>query len=160
MEVTYFSICDVGKTQFNNYFPPLALVPGHVENLRSNRDPNRPSVTLHWDEPKNCELTGEVTAYEIIFRPSGWWIGECAISAVNAPATSILLTGKSGFNSLLPYDFEVRARNAYCEGEWSRVSEYTGTYYNLGVGSHQEIISPHKFLHIGLLMTNDRSKVK
>ena len=122
----------------------LALVPGRVECLRSNRDPNRPSVTLYWGEPKNCELTGEVTAYEIRFRPSGWWIGDYKTSTVDAPATSILLTGKSGFNSLLPHDFEVRARNAHCEGEWTRLSEYTGTYHNLGVVSHN-IYHPSSF---------------
>ena len=91
-----------------------------------------------------------MTAYEIRFRPSGWWIGDYKTNTVNAPLTSILLTGKSGSNSLLSYDFEVRARNAFCEGEWSRVSEYTGIYYNLGVGSHQDIyayLSALKFLH-------------
>ena len=87
-----------------------------------------------------------MTEYEISFRPSGWWIGDCEASTVNAPLTSILLTGKSGFNSLRSYDFEVRARNAFCEGEWSRVSEYTGIYYNLGVGSNRAYLSALKFL--------------
>ena len=91
-----------------------------------------------------------MTEYEISFRPSGWWIGDCEASTVNAPLTSILLTGKSGFNSLRSYDFEVRAQNAFCEGEWSRVSEYTGIYYSLSVGSHQDIyayLSALKLLH-------------
>ena len=136
MKVTLFSICNVGRPNSLIFLSFLALVPGHVESLRSNRDFNRPSVTLHWDEPKNCKLAGEVTAYEIRFRPSGWRTGRYKTNTVNAPATRILLTGKSEFNSLLSYDFEVRARNAYCEGEWTCLSEFTGTYHNLGVVSH------------------------
>ena len=45
--------------------------------------------------------------------------------------TSVLLTEENGLSSLKTYDLEVRAKNADSEGEWSKVSEYTGTNYNI-----------------------------
>lgn len=47
-----------------------ALVPGPVRNLRQILDTNQPSLTLNWDEPNNSKLSGEVTAYDVYFRPS------------------------------------------------------------------------------------------
>ena len=68
-----------------------------------------------------------MTEYEIRFRPSdSWQIYQK--TTVKAPKTSVLLTKKDGLNSLKNYDLEVRAKNADDEGEWNKVSEYTGTY--------------------------------
>ena len=50
---------------------------------------------------------------------------------MKAPTTSVLLTEENGLSSLKTYDLEVRAKNADSEGEWSKVSEYTGTNYNI-----------------------------
>jgi len=66
-----------------------------------------------------------VTAYDIRFRPAGsWWIQGYRKIAVNSPATTVLLTRENGLNPLTTYEFEVRARNDHCEGEWSKVSIY------------------------------------
>ena len=70
-----------------------------------------------------------MTAYEIRFRPSdSWWLKPYEKTTVKAPTTSVILTKKDGLNSLKKYDLEVRAKNADSEGEWSKVSEYTGTF--------------------------------
>lgn len=48
---------------------------------------------------------------------------------VKAPATSICLTRESGLKPLMKYEFEVRSRNAECEGKWSRIHLiYIGMY--------------------------------
>ena len=83
-------------------------------------------MTLNWDKPSNTILNGDVTAYDIRFKPSGWWIGGYYVTSVKAPATSVLITGKSGFNALLTYEFKVRARCDDWKGEWSKVVESIG----------------------------------
>ena len=45
---------------------------------------------------------------------------------VKAPERNILLTRESGLKPLKIYKFEVRARNAGYEGNWSEISEYIG----------------------------------
>ena len=108
---------------------PAALVPGQVQNLRSTLHTNIPSLTLHWDKPSNVKTAEEVTAYDIRFRPAGsWWIQGYHKRTVDSPATSVLLTRENGLNPLTMYEFEVRARNDHCEGEWSKVSIYIGTF--------------------------------
>ena len=113
---------------FIYYF--VALVPGQVQNLRSARNADRTCMILKWDKPNNIKLAREVTAYEIRYKHcnnSKW-----SMCTVKAPKTSNLLKRKSGFISLMTYDFEVRARNAECEGEWRRMTEFAGiccTFY-------------------------------
>ena len=45
------------------------MVPGPVQNLRQTLDTNQPSLTLNWDKPKNSNFSGEVTVYDVYFRP-------------------------------------------------------------------------------------------
>ena len=87
-------------------------------------DTNKPSVTLKWDPPANAE---DVTMYDICYRQSNNW----QLTNVKAPASSVLLTSKDGLIPRVTYDFEVRARNAECVGEWSGVSKHTGTFLSL-----------------------------
>ena len=102
---------------------PAALVPGQVQNLRSTLHTNIPSLTLHWDKPSNVKTAEEVTAYDIRFKPAGsWWRKDYHKMTVYSPATSIYLTRENGLNPRIRYEFEVRARNNHCEGEWSKVS--------------------------------------
>jgi len=83
---------------------------------------------LNWDKPNNAKASGDVTAYDIRFRPSGGRTGEgYRKMTVRAPITSILLTEESGLQPLRTYDFEVRARNDGHEGKWSKL-ETTGIY--------------------------------
>jgi len=111
----------------HDFLSHAALVPGPVLNLRSSLDTNKHSLSLNWDKPNNAQASGDVTAYDIRFRPSGSMTGEdyCKMT-VRAPITSILLTEESGLQSLRTYDFEVRARNDGHKGRWSRL-ETTGT---------------------------------
>ena len=86
-------------------------------------------MTLQWEKPNNVKCDEDVTAYDIRFRPSdSWRITPYDKTAVKAPTTSVVLTKKDGLDSLKTYDLEVRAKNADSEGEWSKVSEYTGTF--------------------------------
>ena len=89
-------------------------------------------MTLQWEKPNNVQCDEDVTAYDIRFRPSdSWRITPYDKTAVKAPMTSVVLTKKDGLDSLKTYDLEVRAKNADSEGEWSKVSEFTGTNYNI-----------------------------
>ena len=67
-------------------------------------------------------------AYEIQFRPSNNRFTSYKKTVVHAPTTQIRLTKEDGLESLKKYDLEVRAKNADGESEWSKVSEYTGTF--------------------------------
>jgi len=110
-----------------------AVVPGQVQNLKSTLDTNAPSLTLHWDKPSNVKAAEEVTAYDIRFRPAGSSRSkDYRNMTVDSPATSVLLTRENGLNPLTTYDFEVRAQNDYCEGEWSKVSKYIGIFIVYG----------------------------
>jgi len=92
-------------------------------------DTNIPSLTLNWNKPSNVTIAEEVTAYDIRFRPAGsWWIQGYHKMTVDSPATSVVITRENGLNPLTTYDFEVRARNDHCEGEWNKVSKYIGTF--------------------------------
>ena len=119
------------------------LIPGPVLSLRSALDTSRPSLTLNWDKPNNATTAGDVTKYDIRFRPfrttahhggvlsqsgSGTQEDYCKLT-VDEPTTSALLTRESGLKPLIKYDFEVRARNATHEGKWNKVSEYIGNVY-------------------------------
>lgn len=113
------------RSSFNDSLCPIALVPGHVENLRYAQDLKRHSVTLNWDKPNNFRVAGDVTGYDIRYRHfDSSWIAPYHETTVNAQQTSIVLTEESALNSLV---FEVRAWNADRKGEWSRTSEYIGT---------------------------------
>ena len=107
-----------------------ALKPGKVQNLRSTLTPHEASLTLNWDQPNNISTAGDVTAYDIRFKESGGGGGNSyySIMTVNVPARSIRLTRESGLKPLTKYAFEVRARNFHCQGEWSCISDYIGTY--------------------------------
>ena len=98
-----------------------ALTPDPVQNLTVAADTHKASVTLKWDPPANAE---DVTVYDICYRQSNNW----QLTTVNVPASSVLLTLKDGLIPRVTYDFEVRARNAECVGEWSGVSKHTGTF--------------------------------
>ena len=111
------------------YFFPAALVPGQVQNLRSTLESDILSLTLNWDKPSNVKTAEEVTAYDIRFRPAGrWWIQGYHKMTMDSSATSVVLTRQNGLNPLTTYEFEVRAQNDHCEGEWSKVSKYIGTF--------------------------------
>ena len=116
---------------FIYYF--VALVPGQVQNLRSARNADRTCMILKWDKPNNIKLAREVTAYEIRYKHcnnSKW-----SMCTVKAPKTSNLLKRKSGFISLMTYDFEVRARNASNEGYWNSKLEYIGMHVHVCEGT-------------------------
>ena len=103
------------------------LFPGEVQNLKSTLDPNTASLTLAWERPSNCETAKDVTAYDIWFKPctSLEREGYCK-TTVKASATSVHLTRESGLKPLMNYQFEIRARNAGYDGNWSRISKYIG----------------------------------
>ena len=120
----------INLIQFNDLLFLAALVPGQVQNLRSNPDPDIPTVTLYWDKPSNVKTAEEVTAYDIRFRPAGsWWRKDYQMMTVDYSATSVHLTRENGLNPQTRYEIEVRARNDHCEGEWSQVSKYIGMKY-------------------------------
>ena len=100
--------------------------------MKSTSDPSIGSMFLEWDRPANCETGQDVTAYDIRFRPSGGSVeeGYCKVT-VKSPTRSILLTKESGVRPLMRYDFEVRARNASYDGNWSRESKYIGMCISL-----------------------------
>jgi len=107
------------------YINYTALVPGQVQNLRSTLDTNAPTLTLHWDKPRNMTTGGDVKSYDIRFKPCGREGNYCQKTVV-APATSIILTRESGLKPLTKYILEVRARSDFQEGKWSGLSEYIG----------------------------------
>ena len=109
------------------YVISTALVPGKVQNLRSTIDVNVPTLTLHWDKPKNVTTDGDVKSYDIRFKPCGRE-GNYRKETVVAPATSILLTRESGLKLWTKYDFEIRAQNSYQEGKWTKHSKYIGKF--------------------------------
>ena len=107
-------------------FLSIALAIQPVENLRLVVDKHKPSMILKWDQPSSG---GDVTAYDVRYQPSNsWWITPYHRMTVTAPATSVLLARNSGLHLPAIYNFEVRARDANCEGQWSKISEYNGTY--------------------------------
>ena len=82
-------------------------------------------MTLNWDILSNFKIAGDVTGYDIRYRRSdSRRIAPYHEITINAQETSIVF---KGLHSMVIYDFEVRARNAVCKGEWSRTSEYIGT---------------------------------
>ena len=70
-------------------------------------------------------MVGEVTAYDIRFRPDG----EDAYHEENVDGCNriIVFTKESGIKPLTTYNFEVRARIDVAEGKWKEVSQYIGT---------------------------------
>ena len=108
-------------------FIPAALVPGQVQNLRSTLDPDIPTLTLHWDKPKNMNTDGDVKSYDIRFKPCGSEGNYCKETVV-APATSVILTRDSGLKPMTKYKFEVQARSTSQEGKWNELSEYFGMF--------------------------------
>jgi len=101
-------------------------------------DTSRLSLTLNWGKPNNVKSAGDVTKYDIRFRPVQTTTHHCEIQSqsrsgpqedyctvtVDEPTTTAFLTRESGLKPLIKYDFEVRARNTSDEGKWSKVSEY------------------------------------
>ena len=115
-----------GHSVFNCF--RSGLIPGKVRNLRSTPDTRQTSVTLNWDKPDNVKAAGDVTTYDIRFKPYRRDSEDYRGMTVKAPAMSVHLTRESGLKPLTKYILEVRARNDGHEGSWSRVSEYIGTY--------------------------------
>ena len=71
------------------------------------------------------------------------------MTTVKAPATSVLITGKSGFNALLTYEFEVRARCDGWKGEWIKVVENRGMSTYVAVpGRNRTVISLHNLTEL------------
>jgi len=99
------------------------VVPEQVQNLRSIPHTSAATLTLSWDKPSNVKTAEEVTAYDICFRPArSYWKRGYHKMTVDSSATSVVLTRENGLNPRTRYEFEVRARNDHCEGEWSNVS--------------------------------------
>ena len=73
------------------------------------------SATLNLDLLKNADFRSE--------KENDY----CEVT-VQAPATSVLLTRKSGLKPLTNYVFEVRAWNYRHKGEWSTMSKYIGMF--------------------------------
>ena len=111
------------------------LIPGQVQNLRSTLDPDIPTLTLHWDKPRNMTTDGDVKSYDIRFKPCGRKGNYCQMAVV-APATSILLTRESGLKPMTKYDFEIRAQSFDQEGKWTKHSKYISKFvvYMLLIG--------------------------
>ena len=111
---------------------PAALVPGQVQNLRSTLDTNTPSLTLSWDKPNNMITDGDLVSYHIRFKPTGsGWEGNYCEKKINAPATSIVLTRKSGLKPMTKYDFGIRAQSSRHEGKWTKISKYICKFMSL-----------------------------
>ena len=90
-------------------------------------DPSTGSMFLEWDRPINCETGQDVTAYDVRFKQcTSLDKKDYCMMTVKAPERNILLTRESGLKPLKIYKFEVRARNAGYEGNWSEISEYIG----------------------------------
>ena len=112
---------------FVNIVTP-GFVPGPVQNLKCIQDADKSSLTLQWEKPNNAK-DDDVITYDIRFRPSNnrfpWASYE---KTVVHPTTKVRLTKEDGLEPLKSYDIKVRAKNADGESEWSKVSEYTGTF--------------------------------
>ena len=108
---------------------PAALVPGHVQNVRSTLDTNALALILNWDKPRNTVTNGDEMSYDIRFKPtgSGWEGNSCKLN-VNPSATSIILTNESGLNPMTKYDFEIRVQSFYHEGKWTKDSKYISKF--------------------------------
>ena len=101
----------------------LALALEPVQNLMVAVDTHNLSVTLNWNPPVNG---GDVTAYDISYSASnGWWNHT---TGVKAPNTSVVLTREDYIYPFSTYEIMVRARQTDFEGQWSKISVYTGTY--------------------------------
>jgi len=97
----------------------------------STLDPDIPTLTLHWDKPKNMvtDGSGDVMSYDIRFKPTGsGWEGNCCKLNVNPSATSIILTNESGLKPMTKYDFEIRVQSFCHEGEWTKDSKYISKF--------------------------------
>ena len=115
------------------------LVPGLVQNLKKRIDPKQASVTLSWNPPLNFKWPGEVTNYQIRFKPIKELFMMYQIcfkptkrasnyieKTVDVSVNSTIFTRNSGLKASTEYVFEVRARNAESTGEWTRVKAYVG----------------------------------
>ena len=116
-----------------------ALVPGEIQSLKRSIDKKQASVTLNWDPPLNFQRPGEVTNYQIRFKPIKELFMMYQIcfkptkrasnyieKTVDVSVNSTIFTRNSGLKASTEYVFEVRARNAESTGEWTRVKAYVG----------------------------------
>ena len=107
----------------------LDLLPAEVQNLRSTMDYSAGFLILEWDKPMNCETVQDVTAYDVRFKPcTSLERKDYHMMTVKATARNIVLTRESGLRPLKNYEFEVRARNAGYEGNWSGILEHIGMF--------------------------------
>jgi len=131
------------------YVIPAAPVPGQVQNLRSTLDTDIPTLTLHWDKPKNMVTDGDVISYDIRFKPTGsGWEGNYCKHIVNPPATSILLTRESGLKPMTKYDFEIRVQSFCHEGKWTKDSKYISKFIIYFVHFHAAIVLVITRIHL------------
>lgn len=102
-----------------------AAVPGPVQNLKIDVNPNVPSVTLTWDPPQNeTPCSRSDMKYHIRFKPLEREYYDDKI--VDKSTTTIVLKRESG---LIPHTttiFEVRAQCGDDLGEWTAVSAFIG----------------------------------
>ena len=107
----------------------LDLLPAEVQNLTPKMDPRTGFLTLEWDKPMNCETDQDVTVYDVRFKPcTNLERKDYQMMTVKATARNIILTRESGLKPLKNYQFEVRARNAGYEGDWSGTLEHIGMF--------------------------------
>ena len=86
-------------------------------------------LILEWDKPMNCETVQDVTTYDVRFKPcTSLERKDYHMMTVKATARNIILTRESGLKPLKNYEFEVRARNAGYEGNWSGILEHIGMF--------------------------------
>ena len=84
-------------------------------------------LILEWDKPTNCETVQDVTTYDVRFKPCTS-IERKDYHMMTVKARNILLTREYGLKPLKNYEFEVRARNAGYEGNWSGILEHIGMF--------------------------------
>lgn len=101
-----------------------ALVPGEIQNLKRSVDKKQASMTLSWDPPLNFQRRGEVTNYQIRFKPIKGSV-DYTEWTVDVSTTSIILRRDSGLKASTMYSFEVRAGNAVSAGVWRKVTACT-----------------------------------
>ena len=107
--------------------PAFRLVPDTVENLKTDVNPNIPSVTLTWAPPlilENATTISDVSSYHIRFKPNRGQNYEEAF--VDGSTTSIVLNRESGLTTHTTFTFEVRAQSGDDMGQWKSVSAFVG----------------------------------
>ena len=67
--------------------------------------------------------------YDIRFKPTGnGWEGKYCKKIINAPATCVVLTRRSGLRPMTKCDIEIRAQSFDQEGKWTKHSKYISKF--------------------------------